>query len=292
MNTKIFINIASRMRLTREIEPLTNTIKVNHRKATRFSNPNFYKMVSSFMLATVFLAVSVLNASATLIAYDPMNYSGSQINTGTAAPTGTPNQVTGTGGGWTGNWGGGALTLNSFGLAYSGLPVAGKSINTLGANVLYNHIASAPNSGSVWVSVLFKQTGDIGGNRAGVILESGSGLGIMLAYQQFSGTQGKPCLMAMNGTTTVGSQIGTSGTAQTYANSNLYVLKFTYTSGVVSSISVYSNPTAGQSTAPAADFTVSSSLPSIGALVNFGLINPVGAATITLDERLHHKSHK
>ena len=75
----------------------------------------------------------------------------------------------------------------------------------------------------------------------------------------------------MSSPTVVGAQLGTSANAQTYANTNLYVLQFTYTAGVVSSVSVYSNPTAGQSTVPAPDFTVSSGLPSFGALVNFGL---------------------
>jgi fibronectin type 3 domain-containing protein len=235
------------------------------------------------LLSSIGLAFFVSNAKATLIAYDPMNYTGSQLNTTTAAPSGTPDQSTGVGGGFTGNWSGGALTLNSFGDAYPSLPVAGKSISALGANNLYTHIAGAPSSGSVWVSFLFKQNSDNGGNRSGVFLENSSGVGVMLSYQQFGSTQGEPCLMAMSGTTTVGTQLKTSSTVQTYANTNLYVLQFTYTAGVVSSISVYSNPTAGQGTAPAADFTVSSGLPSFGSLVNFGLADG-SAMGITLDE--------
>ena len=89
--------------------------------------------------------------------------------------------------------------------------------------------------------------------------------------------------MAMSGTTTVGTEIGTSANLQTYSNTNLYVLQFTYTAGVVSSIAVYSNPTAGQNTAPSPDFTVSSGLPGIAALVNFGLVDG-SAMGITLDE--------
>ncbi len=243
--------------------------------------------IASFAIVALTL-LAAINAQATLIAYDSFNYTGAQINNGTPQPSGAPNQTTS--GGWTAaNWsaapaGGGALTLNAFGLGYANLPTANKSISTLGANYLYNRISGAPTTGSVWVSVLFKQTGDIGGNRAGVILQNGSGTGIMLAYQQFSGTQGKPCLMAMTSTTTVGAQIGTSATAQTYLNTNLYVLEFVYTAGVVSSIKVYSNPTAGQSIAPAPDFTVSSGFGSIGALVNFGMMNSVGAANMTMDE--------
>ena len=235
------------------------------------------------VLFSFLLVCLAWDAGATLIAYDPMNYTGAQLNTTTVAPSGTPNQITGAGGGFTGNWSGGALTLNAFGVAYPNLPAAGKSISALGANNLYTHIASAPTSGSVWVSFLFKQTGDNGGNRSGVILENSSGVGVMLSYQQFGATQGKPCLMAMSTPTAVGAQLGTSANVQTYANTNLYVLQFTYTAGVVSSVSVYSNPTAGQGTAPAPDFTVSSGLPSFGALVNFGLTDG-SAMGITLDE--------
>jgi hypothetical protein len=246
-------------------------------------NRSWLRHLGTALLSAIMPALLAVNAGATLIAYDPMNYTGAQVNTGTPAPTGTPNQLTGVGGGFTGNWSGGALTLNSFGVAYPNLPVAAKSISNLGANNLYTHIAGAPTSGSVWVSFLFKQTGDNGGNRSGVILENSSGVGVMLAYQQFGASQGKPCLMAMSSPTSVGAQLGTSANLQTYANTNLYVLQFTYTAGVVSSISVYSNPTANQATAPAADFTVSTGLPSFGALVNFGLYDG-SAMGITLDE--------
>lgn len=232
--------------------------------------------------AAIVSVIGPITVQASLIAYDSFNYSsGEQINVTTAAPTGTP--TTTTDGGWTGNWAGGAASVNSFGLTYPNLPTGNLSMSSLGANNIYTHIASAPTTGSVWVSFLFKQNGDNGGNRSGVILENSSGTGIMLSYQQHSGSQGEPCLMAMSGTTALGTQIGTSANLQTYLNTNLYVLQFTYTAGVVSSIAVYSNPTAGQNTAPSPDFTVSSGLPSIEALVNFGLVDG-SAIGITLDE--------
>ena len=240
--------------------------------------------VQLLLVLTVLFALSATNALAALIAYDPMNYTGSQINTGTASPTGTPDQTTGTGGGWTGNWQGGALTLNAFGQAYPSLPVAAKSLSQLGANTLYARIASAPTSGSVWVSFLFKQNADLGGNRCGIILENSSGTGIMFAYQQSGASQGFPCLMKMSGGTTVGAQLSpNSSTLRTYANTNLYVLEFAYSGGVVTTIRVYSNPTAGQNTAPSPDFTCSASLPVMGALDRFGTVNGIGAA-LTFDE--------
>jgi hypothetical protein len=234
------------------------------------------------------LLIGASAVQASLIAYEPFNYSGSQINNGTPVPSGTPTQTTG--GGWTaGTWScapapGGALAWNSAGLTFPSLPTANGSISTLGANYLYEKIASAPTAGSVWVSFLFKQNGDNGGNRNGIILENSSGTGIMFAYHQYGASQGFPCLMAMSGTTTVGAELGDSSTLQTYSNTNLYVIQFTYSGGVVTSISVYSNPTAGQNTAPAPDFTVSSGLPSINALVNFGLANPAPNQAITVDE--------
>ena len=247
----------------------------------------WFHRTGAALVVIILFALMATNALATLIAYEPFNYtSGGQVNTGTTAPTGIPTQTTA--GGWTGNWVG-AATVNSFSLTYSSLPTANRSIVNLGANATYTHIASAPTSGSVWVSFLYRQGsaaggGDIGGNRAGVILENSTGTGIMLAYQQNSAAQGQPCIMAMTGNTTIGTQLATSAHLQTYFNTNLYVLQFTYTAGVVSRIDVYSNPTAGQTTAPAADFSVTSGFGSIGALVNFGIVNPVGAAIMNVDE--------
>jgi hypothetical protein len=243
--------------------------------------PGMRKSLALLSAAFIF-AIGPITVRATLIAYDSFNYpSGGQINVTTAAPTGTP--TTTTDGGWTGNWGGGAASVNSFGLTYPNLPTGHLSMASLGANDIYTHIASTPTVGSVWVSFLMVQNGDNGGNRSGVILENSSGTGIMFSYQQNSGSQGYPCLVAMSGTTSTGTQLGDSANLQTYANTNFYVLQFTYSGGVVSSISVYSNPTAGQNVAPAPDFTVSSGLPNFGALVNFGLVDG-SAIGITLDE--------
>ncbi|HSY43265.1 MAG TPA: hypothetical protein VK811_05100, partial [Candidatus Acidoferrum sp.] len=227
----------------------------------------------ALLSAAVISAIGPITVQASLIAYDSFNYpSGGQINVTTAAPTGTP--TTSTDGGWTGNWGGGAASVNSFGLSYPNLPTGHLSMASLGANDIYTHIASAPTVGSVWVSFLMVQNGDNGGNRSGVILENSSGTGVMFSYHQYGQFQGLPCLVAMSGTTSTGTpDLGFSANLQTYAYTNFYVLQLTYSGGVVSSISVYSNPTAGQNVAPAPDFTVSSGLPSFGALVNFGLVD-------------------
>ena len=216
------------------------------------------------------------------LAYDSMNYpgaTGGQINSTTAAPTGTPTVTAN--GGFTGNWVGGALTYNSATLTYPSLPTTGGSLAQLGANTLYETVAGAPASGTVFVSFLFKQTGDNGGNRAGLFFDDSTGSGVMFAYQQISGIAGKPAIIGMSGTTTVGSQIATSSATQTYVNSNLYVLKFTYTSGVVSRIDVYSNPTAATSSGTI-DFSITSGLPSFGAISKIGVGG--NAWTVQYDE--------
>ena len=118
----------------------TGTMKVN------LTNPALSRSLPcqfTVVLLSFLLVLLANSARATLIAYDPMNYSGAQVNTGTAAPSGTPNQITGTGGGFTGNWSGGALTLNSFGVAYPNLPVAGKSISALGARTIFTRTSPA-----------------------------------------------------------------------------------------------------------------------------------------------------
>ncbi|HEX3716628.1 MAG TPA: hypothetical protein VH595_01560 [Verrucomicrobiae bacterium] len=112
------------------------------------------------LLLIILFAIAATNASATLIAYDSFDY-----------PTGNIyNGVTPDGSGRTNTWSGGAATINPYGLTYPGLPTANLSMINLGANSFINHMASAPNSGSVWVSFLFVQASDAGGNRNGIIL--------------------------------------------------------------------------------------------------------------------------
>jgi hypothetical protein len=137
------------------------------------------------LVIAILFTIAATNASATLIAYDSFDYPTGNIYSG-AVPDGS---------GWTNTWSGGAATINSYGLTYPGLPTANLSMVNLGVNSFINHIASAPNSGSVWVSFLFVQASDAGGNRNGIILEDSTGAGIMFSYQQYSGSQGYPCLV-------------------------------------------------------------------------------------------------
>ncbi len=140
--------------------------------------------------------------------------------------------------------------------------------------------------GTVWVSFILNQVTDNGGNRDGFVLEDSTGNGVMFAYQQNQAAIGNPALTTVSGYTAVGSQLSPySATAQTYAANNLYVLQLTYAGGELSSVKVYSNPTAGpgQTTPPAADFTVSSGLSGIGALSVLGVVHQA-TMSLTVDE--------
>lgn len=221
---------------------------------------------------------SVVNVTVTsaapppVSAYEPFNYD--------SLAFGTP--VTGSG--FTSNWLCGAAGTIVPGLTYPGLPTSNNALQSSSSYQLASLSSTPSGFGTIWVSFLLRQVGDNGGNRDGVVLEDSNGKGVMFAYQQFQATSGRPALTAVNNYTTVGSQLNpTSVNAQTYDANNLYVLKLTYSGGALSSVAVYSNPTAGQPNAPAPDFTVTSGLSGIGAISRLGLLHQ-GAVQLTVDE--------
>ena len=111
-----------------------------------------------------------------------------------------------------------------------------------------------------------------------------SGNGVEFAYQQFSGTQRKPAIMAVSGFFNYTGQLSPiSTTAQTYSATNLYVFQLSYGGGSLTNIAVYSNPVAGTNTTPSPDFNVSSGLGGIGALSVLGMAHQ-GGIGITTDE--------
>ncbi len=206
--------------------------------------------------------------------YEPFNYPEGALANGTAS-TGT-----GFGGVWTAA--GDALIVP--GLTYSGLTVTNNALNSSSATYQYESLASPQGSGDVWVSFLFQQASDNGGNRDGLVLTDASGNGIEFAYQQFGGSQGLPALMAITGFHNYGGQLSpVSSTPQTYNTPNLYVLQLSYSAGTLTNIAVYSNPTLGTSIPPAPDFNVTSGLSGIGALSTFGVAHQSGVI-ITIDE--------
>ncbi|HEX3800787.1 MAG TPA: Ig-like domain-containing protein [Verrucomicrobiae bacterium] len=217
--------------------------------------------------------VTVTNAPAPAFgAYEPFNYD--------SLSSGTPT----TGTGFTGNWSCGAAGTIVPGLTYPGLAVADNALQSSSFYQLES-LANPPSGvGSVWVSFIFNQSGDNGGNRDGFALEDSTGKGVMFAYQQFQATFGEPALTTVSGFTAVGSQLTpNSQTTQIYNTNNFYVLQLTYSGGSLSSVAVYSNPTARQGTPPAPDFTVTRGLTGIGALSVLGIVHQAGIQ-ITLDE--------
>ncbi len=221
------------------------------------------------------VSITVTNAAIpSFAAYESFNYPfGALVN-------GTPS----TGAGFAGNWTCGADGAIVPGLAYPNMAVANNALQSSSWYQLES-LATVPSGiGTVWVGFIFNQAGDNGGNRDGFVLEDSTGKGVMFAYHQNQAAIGNPALTRVSSYSTVGTEFTPISTqAQTYNANNLYVLKLTYTGGSLSSVAVYSNPTAGQNTAPAPDFTVTSGLSGIGALSVLGVVHQAGIQ-ITVDE--------
>jgi len=197
-------------------------------------------------------------ASGEPSAYEPFNY-GSLTN---GIPT--------TGTGFTGTWmitNGASIVA---GLTYPNLYTSNSAMQVTSGNQ-YENLSIPLSSGTVYVSFLYSQNGDFGGNRGGLQLLDDNGNGVMFAYHQFGGLAGLPSVDAVTGYNNVGSELGVSGTSQNYVTPNLYVMRLDYSAaGVLTNISFYSNPMPGQGT-PAPDFTISSGLSGIGSIVTMGM---------------------
>ena len=223
---------------------------------------------------------SVVNMTVTsdpippFAAYEPFDYS--------SLSSGTPS----TGSGFTGNWSCGAAGTIVSGLTYPNLAVAFNALQSSGSYQLETLAGTPSGIGTVWVSFILNQSGNNGANRSGFALEDSAGNGVMFAYHEFGPAVGSPALTTIGGYTAVGSTLSPySGTTQTYAANNFYVLQLTYAGGSLSNVKVYSNPTAGpgQTTPPSPDFSVSSGLSGIGALNVLGVVDPTGIP-LTVDE--------
>jgi hypothetical protein len=214
-------------------------------------------------------------AAPAFSAYESFNYSQGDLVNGT--PT--------TASGFTGNWSCGVNGVIVSGLSY---PNLGGTNNALQSSSTFQleSLSTAPSGiSNIWVSFIFNQAGDNGGNRDGFVMEDSTGKGVMFAYQQFQATVGQPGITTVNGFTAVGTQLAHSSVTQTYNANNLYVVKLSYSGGALSGVSVYSNPTAGpgQTTPPTADFSVSSGLSGIGVLSVLGVLHQ-GGISLTVDE--------
>jgi hypothetical protein len=221
--------------------------------------------------------ITVTNAAIpSFAAYESFNYSPGALANGTAS----------TGTGFAGNWSCGANGTIVSGLTYPNLASADNALQSSGSYQLES-LATVPSGiATVWVSFIFNQAGDNGGNRDGFVMEDGAGKGVMFAYHQNQAAIGNPALTKVSSYSAVGTELTPfSGQAQTYSANNFYVLQLNYTGGSLSSVAVYSNPTAGpgHATPPTPDFTVSSGLSGMGALSVLGVVHQAGIS-LTVDE--------
>ena len=228
-----------------------------------------------FGLAMAAFAVTALDASAALNAYEPFNYStGSFVNNTATTATG-----------FTGNWTcGGAGTIVS-GLTYSGLPTANNALKSGGSRQFVS-LATPLTSGTQWISFLYTASGNMGGNIDGVYFPNG-GTGLFFGFGMApnSGTQGGFGLASM---TTTGSSAQpaanlASSSLGTYGVTYLVVMQIQFnTSGNNDTVTVYLNPVAGAS-APGVSPTYTLSTFDVGTITGIGL-NVQGGASITVDE--------
>jgi CxxC motif-containing protein (DUF1111 family) len=232
------------------------------------------KLMAGLAGAAICLAGAV-TARASLSAYEPFNYT-------TSIPTGTPSTATG----FAGNWTCGTTPSITTGLTYTDLPVANGALSSTSGRQFVS-LATPLGSGTKWISFLFSQAGNNGGNHCGVFFQNGgTGLFFGFGLAPFSGTQGGLGLGSL--TTTGNSPAPASNLASsflgTYGPTYLIVLKIDFnTSGNNDTITAYINPIANAA-APgvAATYTVTSF--DVGTITGVGFQNPGGGFAIKVDE--------
>src|SRR6478736_4165285 len=228
-------------------------------------------------LAGVALCLTDLTTAsyASLIAYEPFNYT-----------TSIPNGAASTGNGFTGNWTCGTAPTIAAGMTYTDLTVANGALNsTFGRQFI--SFTSPLGSGTKWVSFLFSQAGNNGGNNCGLYFPNG-GTGLFFGYglAPVSGTQGGLGLGSL--TTTGNSSLGAANLTNTflgtYGTTYFVVLKIDFnTSGNNDTITTYINPTANAA-APGVAATYTVTTFDVGNISGVGFQNQDGGQAIKADE--------
>jgi hypothetical protein len=191
---------------------------------------------------------SVVNITVTnqlVGAYEPFNYTAGSFANGTAA----------TGSGFTGNWSlSGSGTINAAGLGYSNLLAANKSFQQSPAGQRDSVSLATPlSSGTVYISYLYDQVGNNGGNTCGLYLPgTGSSslfVGVTAPYSGSAGSLGLASVTTASSGATGAALL--SGAMQmngalVYNTTNLIVLRIDFnTSGANDTVSLWLNPPAG-----------------------------------------------
>ena len=234
------------------------------------------ELVARLTRAAFCLVALTTTGYAGLNAYEPFNYT-------TSIPNATPSTATG----FTGNWTCGTTPSITTGLTYAGLPTANGSFSSTSGRQSVT-FASSLASGTKWISFLFNQTGNNGGNHCGVYFPNG-GTGLFFGYglAPFSGTQGGLGLGSLNtvGTATQGATSLASSFLGTYGTAPYFVaIKIDFnTSGANDTVTVYLNPTAN-SAAPVVAATYTVTTFDVGTITGIGFQNQGGGFAIKADE--------
>ena len=210
--------------------------------------------------------------------YESFNYSLGALASGTAN----------TGSGLTGNWtvGNGAIVS---GLTYTGLPAGNMALSTTGSRDQVS-LTSPLSSGTKYVSFLFNQLGNNGGNLNGLVLYgSGSTSLIIGMTAPYSGTAG--CLgLGSISTAGAGAQgIGTFSGQQitggfNYNQTHLVVVKIDFnTAGANDPVSLWLDPAAGTNSPAGAANLVWSSY-DVGTITGIGFNIQGGGFADVFDE--------
>ena len=234
-----------------------------------------FKMMAGLAGAALCLAELTMTSYASLSAHEPFNYT-------TSIPSGTASTATG----FTGNWTCGTTPTITTGMTYPNLPVANGAVSSTSGRQFVS-LTTPVGSGTKWVSFLFSQTGNNGGNHCGVFFPNGgTGLFFGFGLAPFSGTQGGLGLGSL--TTTGNSPLPASNLASsflgTYGTTYLIVLKIDFnTSGNNDTITAYFNPTANAA-APGVAATYTVTTFDVGTITGVGFQNPGGGFAIKVDE--------
>lgn len=227
------------------------------------------------LVSAAFCFAGGATSYASLSAYEPFNYT-------TSLPNNTPSTATG----FSGNWTCGTTPTIATGMTYTDLPVANGAVSSTSGRQFVS-LATPLGSGTKWISFLFSQAGNNGGNHCGVFFPNGgTGLFFGFGLAPFSGTQGGLGLGSL--TTTGNSPTPASNLASsflgTYGTTYLIVLKIDFnTSGNNDTITAYLNPTANAA-APGVAATYTVTTFDVGTITGVGFQNPGGGFAIKVDE--------
>jgi len=266
MNKTTSVNL-TRSRLTSAVQSAGLNIQGNASQGNTPWTAPWRHRSGAVMLATILFALLATNAMASLIAYEPYNYT---LATAPTFVSGTPTQTTG--GGFSSGYNGGGLTTVA-GLTYSGLSTA---YNALKQTAAYSgeNLSSPVSSGTVYISYVFNMSGNPGGNKVGLEMNTGGNGMFVGVTTPVTGTTGKLGVNQQVGYNDGAATQWESSTANiTYGSTYFVVVKLTGTgSGWAGSIWV--NPTANTSSEPAPDGTFTMPQFTISAC---SIVNPAGA---------------